>query len=85
MFGVTAEKLRGVQRQRAHSDARSAYVHALYTHNIMSGIAIGKHLRCTDRNIYYHLKKYEDLKFNKYIAPVLERFEAEVEKKLRHE
>lgn len=77
-FGATIKDIMGGRRHQEVSDARTAYIYALYSNKLMNGVEIGKHLKYTSRASYYHLRKYNDLKANKVFFAMLEQFEQEI-------
>lgn len=87
-FGVVFAVIANPGRYQEVSDARTAYIYAVYNtitekgYRLMNGVALGKHLNCTSRSIYYHLAKYEDLKQMWVMKATLSLFEDELKKNI---
>jgi hypothetical protein len=75
ILGVSFESIYGDSREQKISDARTIYIHSIYSLRdsnrkpLMDGIKLAAHLGYCSRNIYYHLSKYEALKLDRKLRP----------------
>lgn len=82
-FGTTIEEIRGKSRKQNIADARTVYSRSIYKNSLMDGPALGKHLGCSAEAIYYHVRKYEDMKFGGgHVSRMLDEIEAKIGKEV---
>lgn len=77
-FGVELEIIRSGSRRQRVTDARTIFVHAVYSNRLLNGVKLASYLNCTSTNVYYHLQKYQDLRQMKVFPMALDAFEMKV-------
>lgn len=83
-FGVRVEDLSSQSRLQGISDARTAFIHAVYNvktskgHPYIGGVRLAQIVHCSSAAIYFHLQKYEAIRQQKLFRTVLDEFEQDV-------
>lgn len=81
-FGVTEDQIKGKRHFAKCSDARSAFIYAIYSNDLMDGVEIARYLGYTSRASYYHIRKYRELKNNKVFEVIMNNFEQEIKNEI---
>lgn len=76
-FGVSLEEIQAPCRRQRVTDARTVFIHIMYSHKLMNGVKLSNYLNCTNRNSYYHIRKFEDMKEIKAYSKIISKFEHE--------